>query len=305
MFRFTITELKYRTLCVRKTWRSFLSLLPQMSHLSHSVKGKMIFWRLDPVWLPGCLNPRVESNDGTVLPKFDPVWSPQIRSAKTIQPKAEPKLDLTRLTKWSKVLSKFNPVCTPEISSAIIIIQPNAMPKLKLPRLTEWRPIIILALPLLLSKCCSIPSKSECVLPCNLGAQKNRVFKGMLVAQSREHRCRNKCFAHSKQSYRRNRNREPSRIPKRKLVCLYCQRKKRKHLKILLKHKVPRSSELHYFCKKSNVTFWIARYCGESCFCQDFYKTTARKLNSNKRNIRNKSIFVSTSLSFWWYEFYK
>ena len=24
MFRFTITELKYRTLCVRKTWRSFL-----------------------------------------------------------------------------------------------------------------------------------------------------------------------------------------------------------------------------------------------------------------------------------------
>ena len=51
MFRFTITELKYRTLCVRKTWRSFLSLLPQMSHLSQSVEGKMIFWR--PVWSPG------------------------------------------------------------------------------------------------------------------------------------------------------------------------------------------------------------------------------------------------------------
>ena len=63
MFRFTITELKYRTLCVRKTWRSFLSLLPQMSHLSQSVKRKMIFWRLDPVWSPGCLNPPVESDD--------------------------------------------------------------------------------------------------------------------------------------------------------------------------------------------------------------------------------------------------
>ena len=51
MFRFTITELKYRTLCVRKTWRS---LLPQMSHLSQSAEGKMIFWHLDPVWSPGC-----------------------------------------------------------------------------------------------------------------------------------------------------------------------------------------------------------------------------------------------------------
>ena len=67
MFRFTTTELKYRTLCVQKTWRSFLSLLPQMSHLSQSVKRKMIFWRLDPVWSPGCLSPRVKSNDGTVL----------------------------------------------------------------------------------------------------------------------------------------------------------------------------------------------------------------------------------------------
>ena len=132
MFRFTITELKYRTLCVRKTWRSFLSLLPQMSHLSQSVKGKMIFWRLDPVWSPDSLKPRVESSEGTVLPKFDPVWSPHIRSPKIIQPKAEPKLELSRLTKWSKVLSKFNPVCSPEIRSAIII-QPNTMPKLKLP----------------------------------------------------------------------------------------------------------------------------------------------------------------------------
>ena len=62
-FRLTITELKYRALCVRKTWRSFLRLLPQMSNLSQSVKGKMIFWRLDPLWSPGCPNPRVESND--------------------------------------------------------------------------------------------------------------------------------------------------------------------------------------------------------------------------------------------------
>ena len=291
MFRFTITELKYRTLSVRKTWRRFLNLLPQMSHLSQSVKGKMTFWRLDPVWSPGYLSPRVESNDATVLPKFDPVWSSQIRSAKIIQPKAEPKLELSRLTKWSTVLLKFNPVCSPQIRSAIII-QPNAMPKLKLPRLTKWSPIIILALPLLLRKCCSVPLESEYVFPCNLGVQKNRVFKGMLVAQSREHRCRKKCFVHSKQSHRRKRNREPSRIPKRKLVLLYRQRKKRKHLKILLKQKVPRSSEPHYFCKKSNVTFWIARYSAESCFCQYFYKTTARKFNSNKRNIRNKSIFV-------------
>lgn len=215
MFRFTITELKYRTLCVRKTWRSFLSLLPQMSDLSQTVKGKMIFWRLDPVWSLGCLSPRVESNDGTVLPKFDPVWSPQIRSDKITQP------ELSRLTKWSTVLPKFNPVCSPQIRSTIII-QPNVKPKLKLPRLTKWSPIIILALPLLLRKCCSIPSKSECVLPRNLGIQKNRVFKGMLVAQSREHHCRNKCFVHFKQSHRRKRNREPSRIPKRKLVPLYC-----------------------------------------------------------------------------------
>lgn len=183
MFRFTITELKYRTLSVRKTWRSFPNLLPQMSYLSQSVKGKMIFQRLDPVWSPGSVSPRVKSNDGTVWPKFDSVWSPQIRSAK--------------------------------------IIQPNAMPKLKLPRLTKWSPIIILALPLLLRKCCSVPLESECVFPCNLGTHKKRVFKGMLVSQFREHRCRNKCFVHSKQSHRRKRNREPSRILKRKLVCLY------------------------------------------------------------------------------------
>ena len=107
-------------------------------------KGKMIFRRLDPVWSPGCLNPRVESNDSTVLPKFDPVWSPQIRSAKIIQPKAEPKLELPRLTKWNTVLATFNPVCSPEIRSAIIM-QPNAMPKLKLPRLTKWSPVIIAA----------------------------------------------------------------------------------------------------------------------------------------------------------------
>ena len=81
----------------------------------------MSFWRLDPVWSPGCLNPRVESNDGIVLPKFDPVWSPQIRSAKIIQQKAEPKLELSRLKKWNTVLPTFNPVCSPEIRSGIIM----------------------------------------------------------------------------------------------------------------------------------------------------------------------------------------
>ena len=59
-FGFTVTELKYRTLCVLKTWQSFLSLLPQMSHLFQSIKGKMTFWCLDPVWSPGC--PTHESN---------------------------------------------------------------------------------------------------------------------------------------------------------------------------------------------------------------------------------------------------
>ena len=34
-----------------------------MSNLSQSVKGKMIFCRLDPLWSRGCPNPRVESND--------------------------------------------------------------------------------------------------------------------------------------------------------------------------------------------------------------------------------------------------
>lgn len=185
MFRFTITELKYGAVSVRKTWRSFPSVLPQMCHLSQSVIGKMIVLRLDPVWSPGCHSPRINSNDGTVLPKFDPVWSPLIRSAKIIQPNAEPKLELSRLTNWITVLPKFNPVCSPQIRSAIII-QPNAMPKLKLPRLTiKWSPIMISALPLLLRKCCSVPLESKSVLPCNLGAQKNRLFEDMLVAQSR------------------------------------------------------------------------------------------------------------------------
>ena len=66
-FRLTITELKFRALCVRKTWRNFLRLLPQMSNLSQSGKGKMIFWRLDPLWSPGCPNPRVESNDAKLI----------------------------------------------------------------------------------------------------------------------------------------------------------------------------------------------------------------------------------------------
>ena len=180
-----------------------------------------------------------------------------------------------------------------EIRSAkLVIIQPNAVPKQKLSQLTKWSPIIILALPLLLRKYCSVPLESKCVLPCNLSAQKNRVFKGMLVAQSREHHCRNVCFVHSKQSHCRKRNREPCRIPKTKLVQLCYHRKKRKHLKILLKQKVPMSSELHYFFKKSKVTFWITRYSGESCYCQYFYKTTTRTFNSNKRDIRNKSIVV-------------
>ena len=209
-----------------------------MSRLSQSAKGKLTFWPLDPVWSP-CK--RVESNDGTVLPKFDPVWSPQI------QPNAEPKLELSRVTKWSTVFPKFDSVWSPQMSefrsAKLVIIQPNAVPKQKLSRLTKWSPIIILALPLLLRKYRSVPLESKCVLPCNLSAQKNRVFKGMLVAQSREHRCRNACFVHSKQSHRRKRNREPSRIPKTKLVRLYYHRKKRKHLKILLKQKVPISSK--------------------------------------------------------------
>ena len=157
-----------------------------MSRLSQSAKGKLTFWPLDPVWSP-CK--RVELNDGTVLPKFDPVWSPQI------QPNAEPKLELSRVTKWSTVFPKFDSVWSPQMSefrsAKLVIIQPNAVPKQKLSWLTKWSPIIILALPLLLRKYCSVPLESKCVLPCNLSAQKNRVFKGMLVAQSREHRCSN------------------------------------------------------------------------------------------------------------------
>ena len=157
-----------------------------MSRLSQSAKGKLTFWPLDPVWSP-CK--RVKSNNGTVLPKFDPVWSPQI------QPNAEPKLELSRVTKWSTVFPKFDSVWSPQMSefrsAKLVIIQPNAVPKQKLSRLTKWSPIIILALPLLLRKYSSVPLESKCVLPCNLSAQKNRVFKGMLVAQSREHRCSN------------------------------------------------------------------------------------------------------------------
>ena len=267
MFRFTITELTYKTLSVRKVWRSFPSLLPQMSRLSRSGKGKLTFWPLDPVWSP-CK--RVKSNDGTVLPKFDPVWSPQI------QPNAEPKLELSRVTKWSTVFPKFDSVWSPKMSefrsAKLVIIQPNAVPKQKLLRLTKWSPIIILALPLLLRKYSSVPLESKCVLPCNLSAQKNRVFKGMLVAQSREHRCRNACFVHSKQSHRRKRNREPSRIPKTKLVRLYYHRKKRKHLKILLKQKVPMSSELHYFFKKSNVTDILVKVVSVNTFTRQLHE---------------------------------
>ena len=157
-----------------------------MSRLSQSAKDKLTFWPLDPVWSP-CK--QVESNDGTVLPKFDPVWSPQI------QPNAEPKLELSRVTKWSTVFPKFDSVWSPQMSefrsAKLVIIQPNAVPKQKLSWLTKWSPIIILALPLLLRKYSSVPLESKCVLPCNLSAQKNRVFKGMLVAQSREHRCSN------------------------------------------------------------------------------------------------------------------
>ena len=109
----------------------------------------MIVLHLDPVWSPSCFSPLVESNDGTILPTFDPVWPQQIRSAKIIQSNAEPKLE--RLSQWSTVLLKFNPVCLPQIRSAIII-QQNAMPKLKLPWLTKWSPIMISALPLLLLK---------------------------------------------------------------------------------------------------------------------------------------------------------
>ena len=112
---------------------------------------------------------------------------------------------LSRQMKYS--FTKFNPVCLPQIRSAIVI-QPKSISKLKLPRPTnKWSPII-LALPLLPRKCCSVTLESNCVLPCNLGVQKNSVFKGILVAQS--HRCRNKCLVHSKQSHRRKRNREPS-----------------------------------------------------------------------------------------------
>lgn len=209
----------------------------------------------DPVWSPGCVSPQVESKDGTVLPIFDPVWSPLIKSARIIQTIAEPKLELSRLTKWS--------------------------------------PVIFLALPVLPRKFCSAPLESEFVLPFNYAAQKKRVFESMLVAQpTKEYRCRSMCFVHSKQSHRRKRDREPSRIPKRKFVSLFNHRKKRKQLKRLLKQKVPRSSELHYFCKKSEVTFWIARYSGESCFGQYYLKKNAQKINSNKKGFRNKSIFV-------------
>lgn len=75
---------------------------------------KTIAWVLskssDPVCSPGCLNTRVESNDGTVLPKFGPVWSPRIRSAKMIQTTPGPKLELSRLSCHDVNLTKWSPV---------------------------------------------------------------------------------------------------------------------------------------------------------------------------------------------------
>ena len=128
MFQFTITELKYRTISIWKTWQSFPSLLPQMSNLSRSVKGKLIFWSLSPFWSPGCLSPRVESNDSTVLSKFDPLWSP-FWSPGCLSPRVE--------SNNSTVLSKFDPLWSPQIRSAKII-QLNTQPKLELSWLKEW-----------------------------------------------------------------------------------------------------------------------------------------------------------------------
>ena len=59
MFRFTITELKYRTLGVRKTWRSLLSLLPLMSHLCQSVKGDSTLRTLHSDTKINILNPNL------------------------------------------------------------------------------------------------------------------------------------------------------------------------------------------------------------------------------------------------------
>lgn len=204
MFRFT--EIYYRTLSVRKTWRIFPSLMPQMfQSLSQRVECIPIFLRFqqvciqkskasvlsksdDPVWSPGCVSPQVESKDGTVLPIFDPVWSPLIRSARIIQTIAEPKLELSRLTKWS--------------------------------------PVIFLALPVLPRKFCSAPLESEFVLPFNLAAQKKRVFESMLVAQpTKEYRCRSMCFVHSKQSHRRKTENLLEFLNGNSLVCLITERR--------------------------------------------------------------------------------
>ena len=174
-------------------------------------------------------------------------------------------------------MAKFKPVCSPQIRSATII-QPNAMPKLKLPRLTRVQLLIILALPLLPRKCCSVTLESECVLPCNFRRPEEQSIKRHVgCSVYREHRCGNKCFVQSKQSHRRKRNREPFRIPKRKLVRLYCQSKKRKHLKLFLTKgsKVFRTS--FGFCKKSEVkvvsannasSFRVASLRGNRTLCE-------------------------------------
>ena len=106
--------------------------------------------------------------------------------------------------------------------------------------------LLILALPLLPRKCCSVTLKSECVLPCKFRRpEEQSILRHVGCSVYREHRCRNKCFVQSKQSHRRKRNREPSRIPKRKLVRLYCQSKKRKHLKFFLNKRFQGLQELH------------------------------------------------------------
>ena len=56
MFRYTITELNTENMAK-------FSKSSAADVLFISKQGKMIFWGLDPVWSPGCLNPRVQSND--------------------------------------------------------------------------------------------------------------------------------------------------------------------------------------------------------------------------------------------------
>ena len=207
--------------------------------------------------LHSSIQPVYLSKIGTVLPQFDQIWSPKPDPLWSSNNKSIPVTQIK--LKTIPELARFSYQTE---SSIILLKSAQLFASLQLNHINR--------------------SSDDCTsfLKCKdvLVTQVSSSPVTQVNASARVARCNIRVTIR-----REKREREPSRIPKRKLFHILKQRQKRKKIKLNFKNSFPRSSRIHFFCK--TFTLWSPRYFYECHFTRYWFPT---KPNLRKSTFRNK-----------------